>query len=449
MSSDLKIGFAKRDISPPLLPEGDLSIPILGFHWERAKGYTEIHDPLYARVMAIRSGQDTAVIFSCDLFGDAVGLVDRCAAQIESRAGVPADHVFFGCTHTHTSPDTLNICGRPVASWWVDQLVEQLVETATDALESLRPADLHWGEIECPGVARNRRTKHVEPYERKHGPLDPRVRHRNTVIDETLRVLCAVSPHGRPFGAIVNFGCHPVVVQTMPMISADYCGPAASCVEDAQGDDFTCLYLNGPCGDINPACNNTFDYQDCLKIGETIASSSLRVIHDAQKTRPVHIDRIAARIGTVSIERQDLPNAAELRADERRLVEECQKAEADGWRPEDAAHPARQLNLTRERLAVLDLPEVTTAAVHALRVGEVRLVSFPGELLTALALDVRDGIGGKTILGHCARGHVGYICPREAYVVGGYETGPGVWGWLKEGSGEAIAAEAMKVARQL
>jgi len=449
MSPDLKIGFARRDISPPALPEGDPSIPILGFHWQRARAYTEIHDPLYARAMAVQSGDVTTLVFACDLFGDAIGLADRAARRLEAEAGVASDRVFFGSTHTHTSPDTLDICPRPVASWWVDQLVEQLVGTATDALESLQPASLHWGEIDCPGVAHNRRTRYLEPYEKQHGPIDSAILARNTALDEKLRVLCAVSPDSKPFGAIANFGCHPVIVQTMPMISADYCGPAAGHVEEAFDAGFTCLYLNGPCGDINPICNNTFDYEDCVRIGSAIATKALTAIECAQETEPIQVDGIAANTVSVSVERQDLPNAAELRADERRLLAECQQAEADGWQPEDGTHPASQLNLTRERLAILDMPEERSAVVHALRVGEVRFVSFPGELLTALALDVRQGIGGKSMLGHCVRGHVGYICPREAYVIDGYETGPGVWGWLKEGCGEAIAAGAVRAARQL
>ncbi|OGV72476.1 MAG: hypothetical protein A3K19_16670 [Lentisphaerae bacterium RIFOXYB12_FULL_65_16] len=97
----MRIGFAKRDVSPPVLAAGDLSIPMLGWRWERSKAYREIHDPLHARAMAVESGGATAVIFACDLFGDAVGFGNRCAAGLQARRGVPAAHVFFSCSHTH------------------------------------------------------------------------------------------------------------------------------------------------------------------------------------------------------------------------------------------------------------------------------------------------------------------------------------------------------------
>ena len=445
----MEIGFAKRDISPPVLPEGELSIPMLGFRWERAKAYREVHDPLYARAVAIRSGDDTGIIFACDLFGDAVGFCERSAAEIQDRFGVPAQQVFFSCTHVHPSPDTLGICRREVAGWWIDLLVGQLVETAGEAIDALRPGSLCWSEILCPGPAYNRRTRITGPWEEEHGPLGPVVLARNTAVDETLRILWASDTDGSPFGAILNFACHPVILQTMPMISADYCGPAAGQVEEELSADAVCLYINGPSGDINPVCNNSMDYADCEKVGGEIASKALEAIRAEEGATPIQGGPIAGRLGSATVRRQRLVDLPGLRARERQLLGECEAAEAAGRIPRDSSHPLQHLVLAQERLEVENMPLERGAPLHALRIGEAVFLSFPGELLTALGQDVRRGIGGKTMLAQCARAHLGYICPREVFAVGGYETGPGTWSWLAKGEGEVIAAAAARLARGL
>ena len=444
-----RIGFAKRDITPPVLPEGDLSIPMLGWHRERAKAYREVHDPLYVRAMGIVSGGHSAVILACDLFGDAIGFTGRSAEEVQGRCGVSAEHVFFGCTHTHTSPDTLKICRKEIAAWWIDELAGKLAEAATAAIEKARPGTLHWSEVRVPGLVVNRRARFVSAYEKEHGPVEPRVRERNTALDETLRIIAAVDSTGRPFGAVLNFACHPVIMQTMPMISADFCGVATGEVEKLFDKNFICLYLNGPCGDINPICGDTREYQDCERTGAALASQAVSTIHESIAADPLDIDPIAGRVEFVETERQELRDPDALRAEERRLAEECLRADAAGLTSRDERHPLRRMVLIQEQLAVGEMPRVQKAPVHALRLGEVRLVSFPGEVLTALGQDVRRGIGGKVMLGHCARAHLGYICPREAYRIGGYETGPGTWSWLKQGCGERIAEAAVELSGTL
>lgn len=446
-ADQLRIGFAKRDISPPVLPEGDLSLPILGFRWERSKAYREIHDPLYARVMAVAQGETKAVIFACDLFGDAVGFGNRCAAEVCKRYGIPEEHVFFSCTHTHTAPDTLRIGPRRVAGWWINRLVDQLTEAAGEALRTMQPGSLRWGQIQCAGWAVNRRVRYVQQYEKKHGPLEEEVRARATALDETLRVLWAADAEGRPLGAVMHFAAHPVIMQTAPVISADYCGVACREVEAAFGRDFVCLYINGPCGDINPVAGDTRNYRDCQRMGFALAEKAIGLIRGGGA--PVADGPICGRIARARVQRQRIPDPAALQTEEKRLQAECAKADAIGLRPEDPRHPLRKLQGIREVLAVEAMPLVQEAPVHVLRVGEVGFISFPGELFCVLGGDVRRALGGNLILAECSRNHLGYLCSREAFRIGGYEIGPGTWSWLAPGAGETIVQTAIQAAQQV
>lgn len=446
-ADQLRIGFAKRDISPPVLPEGDLSIPLLGFRWERSKAYREIHDPLYARVMAVAQGETKAVIFACDLFGDAVGFGNRCAAEVRKRYGIPEEHVFFSCTHTHTAPDTLRIGPRRVAGWWIDRLVDQLTEAAGEALRAMQPGSLRWGQIPCAGWAVNRRVRYVQQYEKKHGPLEAEVRARATAVDETLRVLWAADAEGRPLGAVMHFAAHPVIMQTAPLISADYCGVACRQVEAAFGRDFVCLYINGPCGDINPVAGDTRDYRDCQRMGFALAEKAIGLIRGGEA--PVADGPICGRIARAKVQRQKIPDPAALQTEEKRLQAECAKADAAGLKPQDPRHPLRKLQGIREVLAVEAMPLVQEGPVHVLRVGEVGFISFPGELFCVLGEDVRRALGGKLVLAECSRSHLGYLYSREAFRIGGYEIGPGTWSWLAPGAGETIVQGAIQAAQQV
>jgi hypothetical protein len=92
-------------------------IPILGFRRERAKAYREVRDCLHACATAVISGEQKAILFACDLFGDAIGFTARCAAQVLARYGVASPNVLPRHTCTHNSPDTLSICSTDVAAW--------------------------------------------------------------------------------------------------------------------------------------------------------------------------------------------------------------------------------------------------------------------------------------------------------------------------------------------
>jgi hypothetical protein len=217
-------------------------------------------------------------------------------------------------------------------------------------------------------------------------------------------------------------------------------------VEEAFGEGFVSLYVNGPCGDINPVCLWSYDYSDCEKTGGAIAASTAATIRGGGAR--VLAAPIAGALGAVEVQRQDIDKRA-MRTRRKLLQTASDQATASGKSVKDGDHPLCELVRTKEILRVAEMPASAEVTVHALRLGDVMFVCFPGEFFTALGQDVRSALGGHVVLAACTRGHTGYICPREAFTLGGYEIGPGTWSWLKEGCGERIAEKGIELARSL
>ena len=94
--SNLKIGFARLDMTPPL------GVPMAGYFFERlAEG---VLDPLYLNAVAFSDGENTAVVMTCDLEGIASVTMDKWLPQIAETVGLPKEALFIACTHTHTGP---------------------------------------------------------------------------------------------------------------------------------------------------------------------------------------------------------------------------------------------------------------------------------------------------------------------------------------------------------
>ena len=99
MSGRLRVGFARRDITP--FPGIDLSG--FGFRFGASLGSLE---PLEVGALAVSDGDQTVLLFSLDL----IGLTLEHLADLRSRTAqvtnVPGANQMWTCTHTHGGPET-------------------------------------------------------------------------------------------------------------------------------------------------------------------------------------------------------------------------------------------------------------------------------------------------------------------------------------------------------
>ena len=435
----LMAGFGKADVSPP--PNGGgMDLRILGFWYERDKPYGPVHDPLYARAAAFAAGEDVVCLVSVDMIGDGEGFGAIARGRIEKALRIPAERVVIACTHSHTTP-TAAFSDRPANDEWLNQLAGGILDATQQAVRSLKPCTLSLAEGTLSGVALNRR---LQSCREAICALQSPEKERHGLLDETLRVAVARQEDGSTKGLVVNYACHPVTVQTQPIISADFPGAAMSLLEKRAG---VSLFTNGGCGDVNPVRVGSFE--DVEWTGRKIAAAAEEVMDSTGGMKPGELKRVRALRRRISLPRREIPAAKDLEREASRL-----EAEAVAVGPFDpktmTEHPGRELFMVNEQLAVARMPDRIEAEIQAIEIGEWLLVGIPGEIVGCLAADIRRAASAhKTWVVGYANGYIGYILTRDAFEVGGYEVRPGRWSCLAPGAGETLRDAAVELIREL
>jgi hypothetical protein len=88
--------------------------------------------------------------------------------------------------------------------------------------------------------------------------------------------------------------------------------------------------------------------------------------------------------------------------------------------------------------------------IQVLALGEIAIVSVPGEYFTEFGLWIKErAYPTNALVATNANGRVGYIPTRDAFLRGGYETTFGPASMLAPEAGELIAATAVELIKSL
>jgi hypothetical protein len=292
------------------------------------------------------------------------------------------------------------------------------------------------------------------------GPMDP-----------SLRVLLFDSPdpRGAVIASVVNFACHATVLyHTNMKISADYPGYALATVRKIVGDAPS-LFLNGPCGDVNPSWIEQ-DYFEAERVGSIVGAESarrlqeLRPLGSGQRTWNIRWDELTdhpvpsgqlvePRIGVASrlveVPIRPLRRPAEYDS----MVEDLNKqllaldpADVDGRRRLMEQHTRFRTERTvAERLGPA-AGHTARPEVQAIVLGEgCAILGLPGEFFVETGQAIQRAARMPNLLVACYANHyVGYAVPRHEFARGGYEAGVAM---LDEGAEEAFREAAVDVLR--
>src|SRR5205823_3183207 len=95
-AAELEAGVATADITPPR------GYRMAGYFSERTNTATK--DPLLAKAIVLRQGDQRAALVFCDLVGIPRDVSSRARALAETRTGIPAGNIAICATHSHTGP---------------------------------------------------------------------------------------------------------------------------------------------------------------------------------------------------------------------------------------------------------------------------------------------------------------------------------------------------------
>lgn len=384
--------LAQVEITPPV------GIAMTGYI-ARAGGAIGVHDPLFAKTLVLEEVGQRVALIACDLLGLHLSYVTAVRNAVQAATGIPAANIMLTCSHTHAGPATMFLqdCGE-ADEWYLAELRQKIVEVISRAVADLRPARFGVGRGQVTAGVHNRRT-----------PGD--------VIDPELGVLRIEDEAGRMLGVVLNYACHPTCLTgENQLFSAEYPGYAADKLQRVTGAPT--MFITGAIGDVGPVARG---WPVLEQLGQAVADEALRTL---EKLQVAAWNGLSVAAQTVALPLLPPPPTEQLQQEFERWSRPTIDSHSSTLPPHPKIRQA-MLHWSEQTLAQVARGQVAstvTTEVQVIRVGDLRLVSAPGELFVELGLAVKRSVDGQPLF-LCGFGNdnIGYIPTRRAYPHGGYE----------------------------
>jgi hypothetical protein len=432
--TDLKAGVAQVDYTP------ELGLPLFGNFRDdyAARG---VHDPLYARALVLEDSNGAKVaLLSIDIC-----MIDRSNTAlmrrvIAAQTGMPPENILIAATHTHSAPAAMRLGLLPKSD---DAALERFLTKAAGAVvlanQRLEPSRLTFGTAQEKRLAFTRRLRGKDGKTHMNWEgLDPEfVVEALGAVDPQVACL-GVEQESGPAATLVNFPLHPAILAGDNWLySADFPGYLAETLARLSGNGLIPIFFNGCCGNVNHV-----DYTDrtqgrgfqmAQRVGYLLGVAAFEAGH-----RAVPVEASCITLSRESVRLKRLKISEEQRQWAEGILRKGQAArgQVDGLPDE---HYALMWTEMRRKQGEDDFAEVC-----ALRIGDLGIVTLPGEMFCEFGLQIKEQSPAKhTLIIELANDAMGYFPTREAFGQGGYEPTPGTT--LYEcTAGEELTASAIR-----
>ncbi len=369
--------FADRDGDP-----GFQGVWIAGFG--NARPASGVHDDVHAIAVAMRNADTTIVLVALDVIGWFKPDMDRIREMV---ADLGIDHVAISATHVHQNRDTIGIWGitqdaTGLSPAYNDYIRRQAAQAIRDAVGALRPARVQYAEVDLRDIPGG--PERVVGDNRDPEILDPGIR--------LMRFLDASDE--TTIATVVNFGAHPEYLDSHnTMISGDIGhwlrlgieeGAPAPDGSAAAGVGGITLWMNAAVGgqigpnqidvrewDDTPVIQEDDVWEFTQTVGEQLAYWSLRALGPDGGSTTLETAALGYRTRTFFV---DVQNTGFHIAISQGLFDRP----GENWDPERVIIPGE------------NEPDLLTE-VSVIDVGEVTMITAPGELDPSLFLGGYDG----------------------------------------------------------
>lgn len=349
-------------------------------------------DPLAARALVLAGPGRRLAWVSVDLLA-----VDHAfVTDVEERLGAdggPTPTLLLSATHTHSGPGAYV---RSAALGWLaldsldtgvrEGLIESVVSAVRAADAARRPARLAAASVAVPTMVTSRLGR----------PLDAE-----------MLIVKVTDTSGRAIALVWNYAIHGTALGPRNLrLSGDIMGEASRRLEALVGAP--ALFVNGAVGDVSPLRHGE---RAVVEIGGELALAAQGGWRTAE---PVPGAVLAIGRRTVSLPAPSLSAHNCLR----------------GWLPRAAGLPLGSV-----------FPRETT--LTALAVGDVGVVTIPGELQTSLGRHIKDTAAGadlrRVLVAGLSNDYLGYFTTVTDYDRPGYVSCASLYG---APAGECLAGAA-------
>ncbi len=442
-ASQLWAGVAKVDITVPGMPLAN--------------------EPWYVTALVIGNETTRAVIVSVDAVAVAeIGsirndYIGNVRAQLQQDLKILPKNIMFNATHRHGS-----ICA---------DIEQRTIRAVKEAWANMVPVSVGAGAGHEDKIMENRRVrlKNGREADLRHAyalPADSEIAGIGPV-DPEIGVIRLDRKNGQPLAVLFNFAMHPNLSSPHGANSADVNGFAAKVIEENLGNGAVALFVQGCAGDVAPILYKDYTVlRDPEPLGNRLGLSTLRAVKKIQTQE--------SGVFNVINETLALPRAnnahviAELQAEQVRLLQalkgtplnlktylpmvmrynyssEFPLGDAQRYLREkamgrsdlvtlDADNRKRMQDYTaniyimeelvrlQTNLALLKTNQANNQAagkpieveVMGIRIGDFRLVTFPGELTVQIGLNLKKASPYElTFVAGYSNGYIHYASTAE------------------------------------
>jgi neutral ceramidase len=423
----LQAGVSKVKITPP--------IPCR--RWE-GKLLTGIYRDLYARILYLSHNGQQMVLIVCDLLGISRELVCSIRSRVNEFTGIRPETIQIACTHAHSTPDTIG-AGYEDAGY-LETLVEIIAEGVRAAFLQHQNARLGWGRVPIRGLAQSRRKKLIDGkvFTTRYGVpstwrVHPELIAGEGEIDPDLTVIRIEDLDGRVLAAVSNFGCHASVALMSTQVSGDFPGEAMHILENVFNGTGIAFLTNGAAGDVDPTLEMPYwgPRTDAMSkhLGTLFAAQVLECL-----------ERIEVKEITLLGSIQQ-PITLQVRESWFQLLEHetdrMQQEFAQGWKLSSSVQ-----RILQER--------VIQTEIQVLKLGDIFLVGFPGEIFAETGLKLKASVPGRAVIAlELTNDDIGYIPPQHTFTEGGYEVAQNLWGRAEPAAADLLLKAAQRLINEI
>ncbi len=189
---------------------------------------TGVHDPLWARCLVLKNGNQSIAVVSCDVLGISRFHGTKIRELINK---ISPERVLIGATHTHSGPDTYgqwgpNMMTSGVDKEWMTDLYKKVAFLVNETVGKTKPCSIQFGNV----FGIEKASKNI------------RVRQ---MLDTELAAMRVMGADGKTVATLVNYACHPEVLNNKHLTS-DFPNWLRIRVEEKLGG--IAMYMNGAQG---------------------------------------------------------------------------------------------------------------------------------------------------------------------------------------------------------
>lgn len=366
-----------------------------------------IHDELYAKCIYLEKNYEKVALVAMDLVGLPRKVVYKIRTQVKDSLGF--DNIIIACTHTHSGPNTISFLNTFIDNKWIESIINKVVKLIIDAVNKKNLAKIGTIKSNVYGIGKNRRGN-------------------KSSIDPELGVIKVVNMREKVIGIIINFTCHPTVLDANNMlISADF--PAYLYKHLSKYyPETVIIFTNGAAGDINIGYSaddsalgkemKIRTYKKANKIGLKITRQVIKVIDNVIFNNGCFNYK---RVNVFIPIKEDLPDLNGLKI----RLNNTQKriSQAVNYDERNKLEMRKIYDeILLSKIEALHGNNVIQTELNFLLLNKTVLVTIPGELFCKLGLKIKSLCKRKNIfiVGY-ANDYISYIPTSEAFAQKGYE----------------------------